>query len=412
MLKISWNKLLFISTALVGFSLAFEGLSVFNNWGSITRLLGLIQGVVLIAAIVSSRSIRQKFIKNVFSPLSILLLFFILWCAITLFWTPQFSVGFTKLGTYLRLLTIVYALSVLSPDSIVNVWEFMTLGVAASFLWGLFNPIQRYAEVGRFSASNLDPNYYANYVVIVVFVNLVMMEEKMMEEKKNGKFLFFVLTGMSIGVVILTGSRTGFINVIVMFLVYFFLIRKPFLKKILIVILISSFGFIFIEGLKLLNDEFLTYVYMTFSRIETMKQIGAESTWSGRLGIWKDFFNVFQYSPWVGIGLGATGKASFYLSPSLQNLMLSGALGRASHNTFLSLAVETGAIGLTLYVLIQLRIFNSFLKSRNHIIRGLLLAVIGYWVASSTLSWETHKLLFFIYGSSMAIFYNCLPRQC
>lgn len=113
----------------------------------------------------------------------------------------------------------------------------------------------------------------------------------------------------------------------------------------------------------------------------------AGGTLSDRTRIWAAGWRVFAENSVVGVGLGAfPGAVSFGLG-----------YPRVAHNTPLSVATETGLIGLSLFLaapaMVMVRCFRAGRDARL-LATGLLLA---WLVGTSALTWEHKKVTWFVF---------------
>jgi O-antigen ligase len=97
----------------------------------------------------------------------------------------------------------------------------------------------------------------------------------------------------------------------------------------------------------------------------------------GRVYIWRDAFSIFLEHPLIGIGSGA-----FHAFSDIKS---------AVHNTFLSVLVETGVIGLALFVIILVIIVLEAIRQPKHQ-AVFWLTVLFIWVIGvSAQTWEQTK---------------------
>jgi O-antigen ligase len=108
----------------------------------------------------------------------------------------------------------------------------------------------------------------------------------------------------------------------------------------------------------------------------------------GRLKLWGAGFNAFTRKPLIGYGVSGFKRA---VTPEL------GILALVAHNSFLSVLVEEGLIGLVLYSLMLLTVFLSLLRIPGRLERrfGLVL-MLTLGVAMSPLTWEDNKVTWLI----------------
>jgi O-antigen ligase len=100
----------------------------------------------------------------------------------------------------------------------------------------------------------------------------------------------------------------------------------------------------------------------------------------GRVSMWRKSIVVLAQHPIVGVGTGAVDQA----------------IGGAVHNTLISVATETGFIGLILFLSILGLVFYE-VRSLPKKTSGLWLTIFTTWaIGALSLSWEFRKLTWII----------------
>jgi O-antigen ligase len=114
----------------------------------------------------------------------------------------------------------------------------------------------------------------------------------------------------------------------------------------------------------------------------------------GRFKLWKAGMHAFAHKPvW---GYGASGfKAA--ITPEL------GDLAQVAHNSFISVLVEEGMVGLLLYLLMLFAVFRAVLKLPRPERRFALVVFIALCVAMSPLTWEDRKVAWFVLAALLGL---------
>jgi O-antigen ligase len=162
-------------------------------------------------------------------------------------------------------------------------------------------------------------------------------------------WLAFVLIGSAI---FASGGRTAWLafGAVTTLSVFFFPWKiTPFKYKNIIGLIALSIAASFI-GLKSYEANVGEYVYEV--RIEAMTS--TDRPMSGRLIVWQDTWNYIQETPIWGVGI--KGAHELEISKGY------GELVRHVHNAPLEIALETGFVGLTMFVFTLLVIIIGFLK--------------------------------------------------
>ena len=122
-------------------------------------------------------------------------------------------------------------------------------------------------------------------------------------------------------------------------------------------------------------------------RLATMPAEIASGTLHDRTRIWKAGLRVLRRRPLRGVGSGAYPKA---VEPWLGKPKVAG-FQYVAHNTFLSVLVESGAIGMAVFALLA-GVLGFFVWSMPPPERALWAVAALVWaVGVSTLTWEHHK---------------------
>lgn len=395
---VSWSeKVLFFFLIILAFTLPFDGYNLFGL-GSIFRLFSLIVLSALLFFVIMSQKIYRKFTNNLFSVTSISLLLFIGWSGVTISWAPNAEWALSRAFSYLGLLGVTFSISVLPPAMIAQLWLIMLLGVITSLPLGFIlpHPNPLLVESGRFSSGGKDPNDYSNLALIAF---LVAYFGSLAYLPRTSRRAVSWLCWLVLLAVPLSASRTALLNTLFNLGLGLFGrgLRGIFLMA---TIFVASF-----TGFFLFSESDLVSIFA--ERATTIANIQDESTWAGRMDIWRAAWHVFTLHP-----LGGVGVANFaWISPQYSGTAALIASfredggGGVAHNSFLSVLAETGIVGFAFFASLQFALFFWLLRKRHQypLAKGLLLGLLAYWVASLTLTWEYVKIPFFLYGSALAL---------
>jgi O-antigen ligase len=166
--------------------------------------------------------------------------------------------------------------------------------------------------------------------------------------------------------IILTGTRTSLIAVIPFGIFLVGTQQIKFSRKILV------FGILLISLLALL--PFIPQSVTT--RLGTLGVSIETGDLSGRVEYWRQAILIFSRHPLMGLGSGTMVSA----------------IGSAVHNTFISVAAETGIIGFVLFLsILGIVVYQVFSLPKGT--SGLWLAIFMTWaIGALSLSWEFRKL--------------------
>jgi O-antigen ligase len=179
------------------------------------------------------------------------------------------------------------------------------------------------------------------------------------------KLLNLVYIPLAIFTIALTGSRTSLLAVIPFGFYLAITQQIKFGQKILI------FGILLTALLAL--TPFIPQSVIT--RLGTFGSSLETGDLSGRVDLWKEATSIFSNHPIIGLGSGTMVTA----------------LGKPVHNTFISVAAETGSIGFLLFFFVLLVVFIQAMQIPNGN-SGLWIAIFLIWVIGvCSLSWEFRK---------------------
>ena len=220
---------------------------------------------------------------------------------------------------------------------------------------------------GRYSATGVNAVDLA--LILIMGLPVAMQLFFAAEQNKQGailKLINLAYIPLAIFSITLTGSRTSLLAVIP-FGIYLVLTQQiKFDRKILV------FGILLISLLAML--PFIPQSVIT--RLGTLGASIETGDLGGRVELWRQAFLIFSRHPFIGLGSGS----------------LDSVIGSAAHNTFVSVAAETGFIGFVLFFAILALAFFQAMNIPNGN-SGLWVAIFLSWVIGvCSLSWEFRKL--------------------
>ena len=147
-----------------------------------------------------------------------------------------------------------------------------------------------------------------------------------------------LLAGLAIVMLLMSGSKTGVLALVAVFVVYWIL-SKASIKQLLSLLAIA------VAAVVLINVFQFTYI----SSLWTVDWSANES-WTGRINVWQNLVGMIQKSPWIGYG---PNKDYFYLNTLY------------SENEYVLMAWRYGVVGLLFYLLWILIPFVSALRQKG-----------------------------------------------
>ena len=334
----------------IGTETFLQGTDFSLNYNGVLAVLVLIWGGAMLF-------MRRKDLKKMpaFLPIS---LFGIL-ALLTLFWTPVFANG---LREFLRIssIFIFYAVAFVLVQSKAQFRKLISAFIAASIVPLGASLWQFYKGEGevifgeyfrRIYGSFFYPNSLAFFLVFVIALLLLLAYQA---KEKQSKILYGTLGIAFFFVLLKTYTRGAWMGALVVFLIFsLFRFRKLLLCGLIFLVLI----YIFAPTLQLQE------------RIGDIVRLEPFSSLMWRFRLWKNTMPFFFEKPILGHGL-----SSFQvLSRDIQGLSLLPA--PEAHNDYLKILIETGAIGLIIYISVYLKllVFNLgiCLKSKEKYLKDI-----------------------------------------
>jgi O-antigen ligase len=245
-----------------------------------------------------------------------------------------FLIFLTQVNSFKRLKSIVLVISLC-------VFFYSFFGITAgSFVQGRF----------KIYGAMFDPNDIA-YVLISLFplsFFYIVHREGILK-----KLLSIASIVGSLLVILYSGSRGGIVGLGAV-LTSLLLTRSGNIKK--------SYKIAFLVGgmlIFLLNSE-----KINIDRYSTLTEVGSDynvtDEW-GRVQIWERAFGLLMSNPVTGVGVGCSEMAIGYAREA------AGVLPKwqSVHNSFIQIAVETGVIGFTLFMILVVVSLKEFSKARK-----------------------------------------------
>jgi O-antigen ligase len=367
---VSWSlvmrKLTYLATLVMIFVIPWEDSVSAVNIGSLSRLIGFAVAGLWFATIIIEGRIQKPHLFH------ILVLLFFIWNLMSMFWSLDTKGTLQRIITYSQLfiLMLIYWDVFQNTEKLVAGLQAYILGayvLVASTIYNFLLGKSAVAYEGRYSATGVNAVDLA--LILMLGLPIAMHLFFIARGDVQGilqKVINFLFVPLSIFTIILTGSRTSLIAVIPFGV---FMIGTRQIK-------INQKVFIFITFF-LASLFFFPFIPQTvIDRLGTIGDSIGEGDLGGRVNLWREGIAVLADHPVLGIGGGAIDYT----------------IGAAVHNTFISVAAETGFIGFALFLSILGLVIYKVVGMPGRT-SGLWLAVFMIWVIGVlSLSWEFRKV--------------------
>jgi len=316
----------------------FEGMGYLENLPSAAKLIGVMIVGAAFLAFLAGHAPRMLSLPMV------LRVVLVLYSAASLVWSFDRDVTADYLPRIAQVLVLVLL-----------IWEFAVtykdqMWILRSLLVGMLVPLtmafagfrgtsQFEAESGaRFSGGGLDLNYLAYMCSVSIVISVYLATNASSPLDRFFRWFYWVMAVLCALETTLTGSRGGFICMLVasVFAMVLAGVSRRRILTILQVLVVTVFVYVLVRYI--VPAALLNRVTQEQSIME-----------DPRFGIWMRGFATYPKYPLFGAGAGVYADVT----------AVSGEKMRVAHNTFLSVLVELGGIGFLLYVWYTILLFRA-----------------------------------------------------
>lgn len=366
---------------LVVFTIPWDEAVALGQWGTLSRLFGYVAvGAGLLTVFASAVSYRHL------SQAHIAAVAFAVWSFISVGWAADEVATLGRVLTLFRVIGLAWL-----------VWQFAPSrqkqsALMNAFVLGCFVPVAAVfqdvasgagaAAGGRHTGVGMNPNGLATLFAVSIVMAFWQVREAA-GRRRMFRYVYSLYIGLAGVAVLLTGSRGGLIALItgVAWLAVVRTGRSPIQGA----FLLALAGAGLYGATRLLPES-------TSNRLLNTPEEIRSGTWSERRDINKVALDLFIESPVVGYG---SGTFFWTVAPRYGKPI-------DAHNTYTGVAVETGAIGVGLYLLVWGLLFHR-VRALPAVERSVWQAILMIWLVaqlSSTLDFA--KSTWFILGLGIA----------
>lgn len=354
--------------------------------GTISRLLGLAAAGVAFAALIYDGRLRP------FMPVHAYIVMYLAWGCVTYLWSADQSLTYGRLITNMQLLIMVLLFAQFASREDENAG--LILAYVVGSLISVIELLRRYATGDvfiqtlwheRFTAFDNNPNDYALAISLAIPMAWYLASRRI---SFFTTILGYGYTGLGFMGVVMTGSRGGFLAAIAGALTIPFGMFRLGRRERIAAIVVVLMGFV-------LSTRYAPDT--VWARLLTIGDVVDEVPSSEMEGInirtviWKQGIWEFTSNPQaasVGVGAGAYKHG---VEPIYGDHLV-------AHNVFLSILVEQGIIGMSIFLIILWNLF-TLLKYLPKAERFMWFFVFLAWgVGVQFVTWEHTKNTWFIIG--------------
>ena len=356
---------------LISISILLPGFGAIDNNAIKWLTLSLLSIFFIIYLLfVKKREVEISYQKYLIVLTSIIYLF----C--TALFSANINEGFITLYKLIVILSIFY-LCFIAFQKIDNPLLFICqLFVVSLLIESSFTIVDFFTSNNSFAGISNNRNISSSSIVLK-FIFLIYLIKNLNADKR--RFQLKILEILSIIAIILLQSRLGLYSIFLIYIFYFFLYKKR-RKELLIsisitVLLVISFN----------QTSFQNKLDKNFG----VENVFEDTSIKQRLSFYKASLNLYKKEPIIGHGLGSWKYKSLqYSNQNNRNILLP----YYTHNDFLQILMETGVLGLIIYLLFYYLIIHRLIiitnRDKNLKFLFIVLAIMGM---NSLINFPIHR---------------------
>ena len=380
----------------------FAGLSfleILPSAGGLT-IFKVVGALLVLSTIAAASTRRQRGLFSVHPALSMTLIAFLVWTAISVVWSQSESATATSFQRYalnLALFPIVWV-AIYKREHVNLLVITLILGTAIAAAYGLVSPPAApgaldSADAARATGTIGDANQFAAVLVAGLALSLAMALGPL--TNLYVRALSIGTAAMCVMAIFLTLSRGGLVALGVSMIAAVFMAGRWRGPLAALAVAVAVGGVVY---------------FTTFASVPAQQRITAISGGTGRVDLWTVGWRMVQAHPINGVGSGNFQNASIHY------LLRPGATQRAdfivdtpkvAHNTYLQILAELGVLGFAMFVGIVVfslscvvRAARTFARAGDVqleiLSRGVFVGLVGLMTADFFISEMYSKLLWLL----------------
>lgn len=355
-----WLSLVFV------FTIPIEAVAEYPALGSASRAIGLALAGFWVATVIVTGRFRKLALFH------IVILIFIFWNALTIFWTMNADRTVEHLLTWVQLFLMIFIMWDLytTRDSVRAGLQMYVLGCYVALSDTIVNfLVGNTFYYGRYTAAGTSPDDLGAILALGIPVAWYLAVSK------NNTPMSYLLKSVNYAYIpaALVGIALSATRLALVAAIPGILFGLASLTRLRLSTRISIFVFLVLAAyflLPLIPQE-------SFQRLGTTGNEISSGDLNGRTELWAQGITSFEKHPLLGIG------SNMYRSINVEN--------KVAHNSFISVLVELGLVGLLLFGFILVTAIRQIFVQPTWDARLWLAVLAGWAVAASTLTWEYRK---------------------
>ena len=371
------------SLAATVFAIPWQEAVVIPGVGSVVRIVGALALVLTALSTLEPGGFRVRSLPSLFIAAGI----YVLWTVLSFFWTVDVVATSSTISTHAQLLLLMWAIWQLSagPRSRRLLAQAYVLGsfVAAVSVINVFAFHSEQVNLdGRTTA--LGGNHNDIAAVMAIALAMAWWLASVMKGSDLRAFLYLAYVPIGLVAILLTGSRGGALAAcLALGAVVLSLGKVRHTTRVLLALVL----FCALVTAASLPRDIWERALPAFERVRETPELIGSSSLTGRTEIWRAGYMAVRESPIIGFGGDAFPAAVRYWL----------GYAKSAHNSFLSVAVNTGLIGLVLFCtmfLVTLLRLHRRVPSASRTTEVTIFVVLV--VCMFPLGWEYYKSTWFV----------------
>jgi len=379
------GKLAFASLWLLVFAMPWEDAITISDFGTSVRLIGMVTVGLGVLAMIERGKVRRP------SPGHIVMALFVLLAAVSYVWSLYPEGTLVQSFSYLQLFAMVWLIWELAPAvrEQMRLMQAYVLGTFVSTIDTLYLFLSHQESAyQRYAGARLD----ANDLGLIMALSIPMSYYLLIENKGWMVWVYRVQLILAGTTILLTASRGATLaTVVALAIVPLTQARLSGRQRIAVLLTVAL----------LVYGALLFVPSSSWERLSTVPSEFTQGTLTGRTIIWRAGWEIFRVHPFLGIGANAFRLiVSRVLAEPIR--LEEHDPAPPAHNTFLSVLVEQGVVGLALFCAL-LGVMALSLRALPPFQQRLWIVSLAVWVVGvSSLTWEMRKPTWFFFGLIMA----------
>ena len=375
---------------IVVFAMPWENAVVIPGFGTVSRVIGVAAFAAAVLSIAETRSLRVPALQHNIMAL------FVAWATLSYFWTFDLQRTRVNAMSLIQLLMLVWLIWEFARTRkqqllLLRAYVLGTVVSASSVIAAFLTGAGDAHNYGRYTGLGFNPNDLSLTLALSLPISMYLAVR---DESLRGRVAIYAMhMAMALGAILISASRGPLLAAsgLLILVPFVFALLKPMQKTVTATV----------ASLLLVAMIFMV-PKSSWARLSTIGQEVSSGTLNERTMIWTAGWTVFGQQPFGGVGTGAFAAAvehnlgmGFTNADSTSNTH---DVELVAHNTFVSVLVETGVIGLALFLSILLALTLCAWKFPT-LERAFWFSLLAVWlIGVSSLTWENRKPTWFLFG--------------